>query len=61
MHYTPGLVTAILMNLPLSLIVLSKNRPHYKSTTQFFKPIFIFLILGYLIFAITMGLAKIFA
>jgi hypothetical protein len=59
LHYTMGLATAILMNLPLSLMVLSKNRPHYKSTTLFFKTIFIFLILGYLLFAITIGLAKI--
>jgi FtsH-binding integral membrane protein len=58
-HYTPGLFTAILMNLPLSLVVLIKNRPNYKSTIQFSRAIFIFLIFGYLLFAITMRLAKI--
>jgi len=61
LHYTPGLVTAILLNLPFSLIVLTKNWPYYKNKSQFFKTIFIFLILGYLLFAITMGLAKIIA
>jgi hypothetical protein len=60
LHYTPGLATAILMNLPFSLMVLIKNRPNYKSTIQFSRTIFIFLILGYLLFAVTMGLAKIF-
>jgi hypothetical protein len=59
LHYTPGLATAILMNLPFSLLVLIKNRPHFKNTTQFFKTIIIFLILGYLLFAISIGLAKI--
>jgi hypothetical protein len=61
LHYTPGLVTAILLNLPLSLMVLIKNRPNYRSTIQFSRTILIFLILGYVLFAITMGLAKIFA
>jgi len=60
LHYTPGLVSAILLNLPFSLMVLIKNRSKHKSTIQFSRTIFIFLILGYLLFAITMGLAKIF-
>jgi len=57
-YYTPGLVSAILLNLPLSLLVLAKNRPLYTSKKQFFRHILIFLFIGYLLFASSMVLAK---
>ncbi len=57
-HYTPGLVSAMFINLPLSLLVLTKNRPLYTIRKQFLRHIFIFLIIGYVFFALSMGLAK---
>jgi hypothetical protein len=57
-HYTPGLVSALALILPLSIVVLFKNRPHYSRITTFFKHIFIILIIGYLIFAGIMGFVK---
>ena len=58
-HYTPGLVSAVMLNLPLSVLVLSKNRPNYTSNKKFLRHIFIFLIVGYLLFVIIMGLVNI--
>lgn len=60
LHYTPGLISAVMLNLPLSLLVLMKNRPLYTGNKAFFKHIVIFLIIGYLLFAISMVLAKLF-
>ena len=57
-HYTPGLVSAIALNLPLSLLVLIKNRSRYSSNMQFYRQIAYFLVIGYLVFAISMGIAK---
>lgn len=59
LHYTPGLVSALLLNLPLSLLVMIKNRPYYTSRNKFLKHISVFLIIGYILFAISMGMAKI--
>ncbi len=59
-NYIPGLVSAVALNLPLSILVLLKNRPHYSRITTFFKHIFIFLIIGYLVFAGIMSFVKFF-
>jgi len=58
-QYTPGLVSAVMLNLPLSLLVLSKNRPNYTSNKIFLRHIFTFLIAGYLLFVMIMGLVNI--
>ena len=56
LHYTPGLVSAVLLNLPLSLIVLIKNHKLYHTKLQFVKNIFIGFLIGYLLFAAIMRL-----
>jgi hypothetical protein len=58
LDYTPGLVTAILLNLPLGLFTLLKNRPNFTSKIQFYRFIGIGLVVGYLIFALVMVLVK---
>lgn len=60
LNYTPGLITAVTLNLPLGLIVLSKNKSVCKSTMQFINYVGIGLVTGYLLFAITMRLVLLF-
>ena len=55
-NYTPGLVTAVLLNLPLGLLTLFKNRPNCANRKQLYRFIGIGLVMGYLIFAGVMGL-----
>jgi hypothetical protein len=52
------LVSAVLLNLPLSLLVLTKNRHKYTSNKKFLRHIFIFLVAGYLLFVMVIGLVK---
>jgi len=56
LSYTPGLVTAVLLIFPLGLLTLFKNRPNFTSWKQFYRCIGISLAVGYLIFALVMGL-----
>lgn len=56
LDYTPGLVTAVLLNLPLGLLTLSKNKPKCTGKKQFHRFIGLGLVAGYLIFAIVMAL-----
>ena len=51
LNYTPGLVTGVVLNLPLGLITLSKNSSLCKSRKQFYQYVIIGLIAGYLLFA----------
>jgi len=55
-HYTPGLLSAIMLNLPVSLIVLAKNRKSCNANVLFIKQFTAGLIIAYLIFAIVMRL-----
>jgi len=55
-NYTPGLTTALMLNLPLGLLTLSKNKSSCKSKKQFYKHIGIGLVVSYLLFAGVMGL-----
>ncbi|MEI8048287.1 MAG: HXXEE domain-containing protein [Bacteroidota bacterium] len=57
-NYTPGLLSAVILNFPLGLITLSKNRSVCKSRQQFYKYVFIGLVAGYLIFAVVMLLTS---
>jgi hypothetical protein len=59
-HYTPGLITAILLILPLSIAVLSKNRSEINNKLMFRKYTLIGLGIGYLLFAFIMILVKVF-
>jgi len=58
MNYSPGLITALLLNLPFSFLVLKLNKPIFTDRKQ----LFLFVIggfgAGYLLFAAVMGLAK---
>lgn len=58
LKYTPGLVTALILNLPLSLLVLSKNRPFFESRKQVFRYFATGLAAGYALFALTLMLSK---
>lgn len=57
LNYTPGLITAVALNLPLGLLVLFKNRSSCESRKQFFQHIGVGLVFGYLLFAVVMGLS----
>lgn len=59
-HYTPGLASAIILILPLSMIVLVKNRKQYSTKSQFIKHILIGFIIGYLFFTIIMRVVFLF-
>jgi len=56
LNYSPGLISAVALNLPLGLITLSKNKSKYESRKQFYQHIGAGLIIGYLLFAAAMGL-----
>jgi hypothetical protein len=53
-HYTPGLLSAVLLNLPISLIVIIKNRKLYHTKSKFVKQIVAGLAIGYIAFATVM-------
>ena len=57
-NYTPGLITAVLLNLPIGLLTLIKNKPNCSDRKQFYRFMGIGLLVGYLIFAIVMGLVQ---
>jgi hypothetical protein len=60
-RYTPGLVTAILLIVPISLWLLSRNEPLFESRRQMAYQIFIGLLIAYGLFAITVLAAKLLA
>ena len=60
LNYTPGLITAVTLNLPLGLIVLSKNKSSCESRKQFIQYVGIGLATGYLLFASVMRLVMLF-
>ena len=58
MKYTPGLVSAIMLNLPFSLHLLSKNKPSFQNHKQMLFYIAVGLAAGYALFALTLILAR---
>ena len=52
--YTPGLLTAVLFNLPVSIAVLYENKRFYSNCRQIFLHKAGGLLLGYAFFAITL-------
>jgi len=58
LNYTPGLVTAVLFILPISMLLLSKNKPLFESRRQMVYQIVIGLATAYGVFAITIVVAK---
>jgi hypothetical protein len=56
--YTPGLITAVLLNLPFSILVLKLNKPIFTDRKQLFLFVLGGFGAGYLLFAAVMGLAK---
>lgn len=55
-NYTPGLITAVALNLPLGLLTLHKNRSTCTYRKQFYQHVGIGLVVGYLFFALVMSL-----
>lgn len=60
LRYTPGIISAILLNLPLGLLLLQKNKNFYCQRKQMIGHVIIGFVAGYSIFAITMLAAKLF-
>ncbi len=59
LHYTPGLISAVLLTLPISILLLIKNKSFYTSNKQMLTHMAGGLAIGYLIFAMTMGFSRI--
>ena len=57
-NYTPGLITAVSLNLPFGLLTLVKNKPNCSDRKQFYRFVGIGLVVGYLIFAIVVALVS---
>jgi len=60
LKYTPGLITAVLLNLPFSILLLKLNKPLFADRRQMSIYILGGFGAGYLLFAAVMGLAKLF-
>jgi len=55
--YTPGLTSALMLTMPLSLLTLHKNKQNYIQLRRFYFHIILGLLAGYLIFAVITQLA----
>jgi len=55
--YTPGLTSALLLTLPLSILTLFKNKQSYTQSWRFYLHIISGLLAGYLIFDVITQLA----
>ena len=60
LHYTPGLVSAVLLIVPSGLWVIGINNRIYANRKKMLKHIGSGLVIGYLIFILTTVLVKIF-
>jgi len=60
-NYTPGLATAILLIVPISLWLLSRNKPLFESRRQMAYQILVGLLIAYGLFALTVMAAKLLA
>jgi hypothetical protein len=60
LKYTPGLITAVLLNLPFSILLLKLNKPLFADRRQMSIYILGGFGGGYLLFAAVMCLAKLF-
>jgi len=58
LKYTPGLTTAVTLNLPISLLMLSKNKQYFRSRKQMFLYLLTGLVIGYGLFAASTALVK---
>lgn len=59
LHYTPGLITAIVLNLPFSLILIFKNGPAFEGRKQMLRFLAGGFAAGYVLFALTLVLAMV--
>lgn len=59
LNYTPGLVTAVLFILPISILLLSKNKPMFESRKQMGYQIIAGLFFAYGLFAATVLVVKV--
>lgn len=53
-NYTPGLLSAVVLNLPLSIVVIVKNIPVFETRKMMWTYISGGLAAGYILFALTM-------
>lgn len=58
LQYTPGLVTAVLLNLPLSSLVIARIKPLFLNTRQMTTIMAYGFATGYALFAVTMAIAR---
>jgi cytochrome bd-type quinol oxidase subunit 1 len=58
MSYTPGLIAALFLIVPISILLLSKNKPLFESSRQLVYQIIIGLAIAYGLFALTILVAK---
>jgi hypothetical protein len=59
-HYTPGLISIVLLILPLSILVLNTNRQHYNKRHELTRDAIYFIIPAYLFFALVTRLTVFF-
>lgn len=60
LKYTPGLITAVLLNLPFSILLLKLNKPLFADRRQMIIYILGGFGAGYLVFAAVMGTVRLF-
>jgi hypothetical protein len=60
-NYAPGLVSAVLLNLPLSILVLYKNKSMFPDRKEMRNYIIWGIAAGYTTFAASLGLAMLLA
>jgi hypothetical protein len=58
LNYTPGLATAVLFILPISILLLFKNKPMFESRRQMVYQIIVGLFIAYGLFATTFLVVK---
>ena len=51
-HYTPGIISAVILILPLSILVINRNRQLYGKWNLLMKDVILFMIPAYLFFAL---------
>ncbi|HNW53622.1 MAG TPA: hypothetical protein PKN21_05085, partial [Bacteroidales bacterium] len=51
-HYTPGIISAVILILPLSILVINRNRQLYGKWNLLMKDVILFMIPAYLLFAL---------
>lgn len=59
-HYTPGIISTVLLILPLSILLLSRNREQYNNRREMIVHAILFIIPAYLFFGLVARLTMLF-